>query len=80
MWEVRDAASFIVEAADVIEASPRGRRASAGEPRIGRSCTRLEKDIAALGGQRMDSQWKRRLGGVLAHSERREGIFNHLGM
>lgn len=55
MCEVRDAASLMVEAADVIEASPRGRRASAGEPRIGRSCTRLEKDIVALKGDNQRS-------------------------
>lgn len=36
MCDVRDTAS-IVDAADVVDASPRGRRASAAEPLIGRS-------------------------------------------
>lgn len=44
MCEVREAAS-IVEAADVKDSPRPGIRASAAEPRIGKSCTRLEKDM-----------------------------------
>lgn len=47
IWEVREAAST-VEAADVKDCPRPGMRASAAEPRMGRSCTRLEKDIAVL--------------------------------
>lgn len=45
---MREAAST-VDAPDTDEASPRGRRASAGEPRIDRSWTKLEKDIVGEG-------------------------------